>query len=64
MLTFETIKLLQGGIIDVINLAGNGKRWEPEVSEDCVQDDGENAGRDHPMGSMADLPVQLLTGPR
>jgi hypothetical protein len=36
----------------VINLAGNGKRWEPEVSGDCIQDDGENAGRDHPIGSQ------------
>jgi hypothetical protein len=27
-LAFETVKLLQGGIIDVINLAGNDKRWE------------------------------------
>ena len=51
-LAFETVKLLQGGIIDVINLAGNGKRWEPEVSGDCIQDDGENAGRDHPIGSQ------------
>jgi hypothetical protein len=51
-LAFEKVKLLQGGIIDVINLAGNGKRWEPEVSGDCIQDDGENTGRDHPIGSQ------------
>ena len=31
-LAFEKVKLLQGRIIDVINLTGNGKRWEPEGS--------------------------------
>src|SRR5258708_36570587 len=38
-LAFETVKLLQGGIIDVINLAGNDKRWEPEVNGVCHRKD-------------------------